>query len=123
MGGLTYLALCAPFIAFSVVLALGAARVQVRRRSQASAASEPQAGLLVPAAGIAALVLIVLTAVFDNVIIGVGLVSYDDEVISGLRIGQAPIEDFAYPIAGVILLPAVWVLLRPLETRRRASDS
>ena len=40
-----------------------------------------------------------LTAVFDNVMIAVGLVTYPAEHLSGLRIGLAPLEDFAYALA------------------------
>ena len=65
-------------------------------------------------------VLLVMTAVFDNVMIGVGLlVAYDDELISGIRIGVAPIEDFAYAIAAALLLPALWTLL---PSRRRSES-
>lgn len=63
------------------------------------------------AVGLAAMLLLVLTAVFDNAIIGTGLVAYDDALISGVRIGLAPIEDFAYTVAALLLLPAVWELL------------
>lgn len=63
--------------------------------------------------GIAACVaaLFVLTAVFDNVMIGVGLFSYDAATLAGPRIGLAPLGDFAYPLAAGILLPAAWLLL------------
>ncbi|MEI5584775.1 MULTISPECIES: lycopene cyclase domain-containing protein [unclassified Agromyces] len=57
---------------------------------------------------VAAAALVVLTAVFDSVIIGTGIVAYDDGQRSGVTIGLAPIEDFLYPIAGVLLLPAAW---------------
>jgi len=63
------------------------------------------------AVGIAALVLLVMTAVFDNVMIGIGLVDYDPARISGLRLGVAPIEDFAYTVAVLLGLPALWHLL------------
>lgn len=56
-------------------------------------------------------VLVVLTAVFDNVIVGVGLVGYDEAKILGLRLGVAPVEDFAYAVAAGTMLPAVWWLL------------
>jgi lycopene cyclase domain-containing protein len=55
-------------------------------------------------------VLLLLTAVFDNVLVAVGLVGYDSERISGLRVGVAPVEDFAYAIAAALLLPALWHL-------------
>ncbi len=63
------------------------------------------------ASGIAAAVLVVLTAVFDNLMIAAGLFTYPEELISGVRIGLAPIEDFAYPICAAFLVPAVFALL------------
>ena len=57
---------------------------------------------------IAAAVMMVLTAVFDNAIIGFGLVDYDDALISGLRLGFAPLEDFAYTVAALLIVPALW---------------
>jgi lycopene cyclase domain-containing protein len=65
------------------------------------------------AALLAAGILLVVTAIFDNVIIGVGLVEYHRPMISGVFIGRAPIEDFAYPIAAAVLLPSLWTLLAP----------
>jgi lycopene cyclase domain-containing protein len=56
-------------------------------------------------------VVLVMTAVFDNVMIGVGLVGYDAAKISGAFIGIAPLEDFAYAIAAVVLLPSLWCLI------------
>jgi lycopene cyclase domain-containing protein len=67
---------------------------------------------------IAAVVVLVLTAVFDNLMIGVGFMTYDEVRISGARLGLVPVEDFAYPLAGLLLLPALWLL-----TRRRGSRS
>ena len=57
-----------------------------------------------------AIALLVLTAAFDNVMIAAGLFAYSDAHISGVRIGLAPIEDFAYPLAAALLVPAVWEL-------------
>ena len=65
----------------------------------------------ISAVGIALAALLVLTAVFDTVMIAVGLVAYDPALLLGLRLGLAPIEDFAYPIAAAILLPSLWALL------------
>jgi len=56
-------------------------------------------------------VVLLMTAVFDNVMIGVGLVGYSAEKISGVFIGIAPLEDFAYAIAAVVLLPSLWTLI------------
>ena len=52
--------------------------------------------------------LLALTAVFDNVMIAVGLFGYAPEALTGLTLGLAPIEDFAYPLAAAVLLPALW---------------
>ena len=48
---------------------------------------------------------------FDNVLVGTGIVGYDPDLISGAKIGVAPLEDFAYAIAAIILLPSLWALL------------
>ena len=63
------------------------------------------------ATGIALAAVLLLTAIFDNIMIEIGLVDYDPTRISGLRIGVAPIEDFAYTVGAALLLPAVWALL------------
>lgn len=67
-----------------------------------------------------ALVLIALTAVFDNVIVGLDIVAYDSEKISGVLLWKAPIEDFAYALGAVMLIPAVWMLLEPKRRGRSA---
>lgn len=64
--------------------------------------------------------LLVLTAVFDNVMIATGLMVYDPAHLAGILLGSAPLEDFAYPLAGLLLLPAVWLLSG--RVRRRESD-
>ena len=63
------------------------------------------------AVGLAAIPLLILTAIFDNVLVGTGIVGYDPTLISGAKIGVAPLEDFAYTIAALVLLPSVWSLL------------
>lgn len=55
--------------------------------------------------------LVILTAVFDNVMIALGFMVYSDAHVTGISIGLAPLEDFSYPVAGLILLPALWLLL------------
>ncbi|WP_258934550.1 lycopene cyclase domain-containing protein [Nesterenkonia pannonica] len=97
MGELTYAVLCIPFLLISAAAAVTARRAHLRRRASGSVHAEARPRDLVVAAALAMGVLFVLTAIFDNVIIGIGLVAYDESVISGLRIGRAPIEDFAYP--------------------------
>jgi len=70
------------------------------------------------AVGLAAIPVLILTAVFDNILVGTGIVGYDPAVISGAKVGVAPLEDFAYAIAALILLPSVWALLTPRREER-----
>lgn len=60
----------------------------------------------------AATLMFVLTAIFDNVIIGTGIVAYDESLISGIKIVYAPIEDFAYTAVALILVPSIFNFLR-----------
>lgn len=96
---MTYWALNAVFLGFVAVIALIAI---VARRSPS------WRGI-----GLAAIVVLLLTAVFDNVLVGTGIVGYDPALISGAKIGVAPLEDFAYAIAALVLLPSLWSLLLP----------
>ncbi|MDQ0708801.1 hypothetical protein QFZ52_001453 [Arthrobacter woluwensis] len=43
--------------------------------------------------------------------------SYDPTSLSGAHLGNVPVEDFAYPVAAALMLPALWVLLRGREKR------
>ena len=54
------------------------------------------------------IVLILLTALFDTLMINAHLFTYSQEKISGIMIGAAPIEDFFYAIAAGIVIPSVW---------------
>ncbi|WP_309128997.1 lycopene cyclase domain-containing protein [Microbacterium sp.] len=99
---MTYLLLCAAFL-----MAAGVAALVLRRPGGSSPA----------ALAIAAAALLLLTALFDNLMISAGLFAYSDAHVSGLRIGTAPIEDFAYPLAAVILLPALWSRMRRRDDR------
>ena len=63
--------------------------------------------------GLAAIPLLILTAIFDNVLVGAGIVAYDPARISRVFVGVAPIEDFSYAIAAIVLLPCLWTLLAP----------
>ncbi len=49
-------------------------------------------------------VLVIATAIFDNLIVGTGIVAYDESLILGIKIGYAPIEDFAYALAAPLLI-------------------
>lgn len=68
--------------------------------------------LLAKPLAFAGLLMLTLTAIFDNVIIGTGIVAYDEELISGIKILYAPIEDFAYTIVALLLVPSVFNWLR-----------
>ena len=94
---MTYWALNATFLA--VVAAVAIVAVLTRRA--------PRWVAVLIAAG----ALLVLTALFDNVMIGIGLVGYNHCLISGVFVGRAPLEDFAYTVAAIVLLPSLWTLV------------
>lgn len=102
---MTYPLIVLPFVAVTVLAVLATAR-------------RPGFGRRMAASGIAAAVLVVLTAIFDNVMIAAGLFAYPEELISGARIGLAPVEDFAYPVCAAFLVPAVFTLLGRSEPER-----
>jgi small toxic polypeptide LdrA/B/C/D len=106
---MTYWALNAVFLSAALAVAIPAASVLKGRGRKAALA----------AAGCAAVVVLVLTAVFDNLMIAAGLFSYSSELISGVSVGLAPLEDFAYPVAAVLLLPSLWILLGERGRKRR----
>ncbi|MFM5904930.1 MAG: lycopene cyclase domain-containing protein [Micrococcales bacterium] len=58
-------------------------------------------------------VLVFLTAIFDNAIVGFGIVAYDPSQILGWRIGYAPIEDFGYAVVAAFLVPAIFKFFGP----------
>ena len=97
------------YVVLSVVALalLAAATVPVLRRT-------PVRPLLLTAAA-----LIALTVVFDNLIVGLGIVDYDESLISGVRMPVAPVEDLAYAVGAVLLVPAIWLL----AGRPRSSSS
>ncbi len=64
-----------------------------------------------PAYLVGVLPMLLITAVFDNLIVGAGIVAYDPAKISGVMVGLVPIEDFAYTIAAVLIVPSVWSAL------------
>ena len=98
----TYLLLSVPSLLWATILtAFAAWKFGLNLRS-----------LVLPTAA-----LLVGTAVFDNLIIWSGLVAYDDAKILGLRIGLAPIEDFLYAVAAVMLTASLWHILRRKDAR------
>ncbi|GAA3915987.1 lycopene cyclase domain-containing protein [Microbacterium invictum] len=95
---MTYPLIVVPFLLVTLFVTLATVR-------------RPRFGRRMAASALCAAVLMALTAVFDNLMIAAGLFTYPDEQISGVRIGLAPIEDFAYPLCAAFLVPAVATLL------------
>ncbi|WP_106814299.1 lycopene cyclase domain-containing protein [Microbacterium timonense] len=95
---MTYPLIVLPFLVATVVVVL-------------TTAGHPRFARRMGASAIAAGILVTLTAVFDNVMIAAGLFDYPEALISGVRVGLAPVEDFAYPVCAAFLVPAVGVLL------------
>ena len=110
---MTYLLLALGFLVVAATVAVLAHRSATGSAGTSNSAPRDRSSGGPPgrhAVTLAAVALLILTTVFDNVMIASGLFEYSDAHISGLRIGVAPVEDFAYPLAGVILLPALWSL-------------
>jgi lycopene cyclase domain-containing protein len=95
---MTYSLIVIPFAIVTVVVTLATVR-------------RPAFGRRMAASALAAAVLVVLTAIFDNAMIAAGLVVYPPEHLSGISIGLAPIEDFSYSVCAAFLVPAVFSLL------------
>lgn len=90
---MTYLALSAPFLLASVVVwALRAGRY--RRQGAVT--------------GVVMAVLLILTMVFDNLMVAAGLVGYDNANNLGIFIGRIPVEDVFYSIFVVLVVTSFW---------------
>ncbi|MCX6497074.1 MAG: lycopene cyclase domain-containing protein [Rhodoluna sp.] len=63
------------------------------------------------AIGFTMLWMLIVTLVFDNIIIGLEIVGYDKTKISGILLGLAPIEDFAYTVVAVLAVSIIWTKL------------
>jgi len=132
-GSATYALLAVPFLGAAVLVAVLAGVVSARRRrgdrpgagaGAAAGARGPRSAVL--AGVVAGVALLVMTGVFNNVIVGLGIVAYDPALVLGARVGLFPVEDLAYSIGAVLLLPSCWVLLerpgpRPGPGRRPPS--
>lgn len=92
LGGamLTYLALNGLFLAVLILLA----------RQHGGIFSKPFIAICA--------VLLLLTLVFDSCIIAAQIVAYDSRKILGVYAWRAPIEDFAYAIAAVMITKLAW---------------
>lgn len=95
-----YALITVPFLVVTALVTLATAR-------------RPRFARRMAASGVAAAALIVLTAIFDNLMIAAGLFTYPAEHLSGIMIGVAPIEDFTYALCAAFLVPAVFTLLTP----------
>ena len=55
-------------------------------------------------------ILVVLTIIFDSLMILSDLFRFDDGHLLGIRLWHAPIEDLAWPVAAGFLLPSLAAL-------------
>lgn len=101
---MTYPLILIPFVILTIVVTLATLR-------------RPRFGRRMLASTIAAAVLVVLTAIFDNIMISVGLVVYPEQHLSGLSIGVAPLEDFSYSLCAAFLVPSIFTLMSPRTER------
>ncbi|MEL7977617.1 lycopene cyclase domain-containing protein [Isoptericola sp. F-RaC21] len=96
---MTYAGLAAVVVAGALVLTLVVARVRrLGPRWWAATAT-------------AAVVLMVLTVVFDSLMIAADLFRYDEAALLGVRVWLTPVEDLAWPLVAALLLPALWALV------------
>ena len=110
---MTYAALAALFVAATTVIA---GLVSWRRRLGCAWWATTALTIL----GL----LLLLTVVFDSLMIAVDLFRYDDEQLLGWSVGLAPIEDLAWPVAAGLLLSSLWELLtRPTGDDERGRSS
>ncbi|MBN9644330.1 lycopene cyclase domain-containing protein [Corynebacterium mendelii] len=90
---MTYFLLSAPFVVVAGLLWW---------RARHRMAHQPAVTGLVIAA------LTVLTVIFDNLMIAVGLVGYAGEHNSGITIGLMPVEDLTYPLVAALVVTGFW---------------
>ena len=59
------------------------------------------------AVAIAAAAVLILTAVFDSLMIAADLFDFDDERLLGPRVGLAPVEDLGYALVALLVVVSV----------------
>jgi lycopene cyclase domain-containing protein len=96
---MTYAGLAVPFLVLAVGVLVAGATVRRPGRTWWLAT----AGTLVA--------LLVLTLVFDNLMIAVDLFRYRSDQTSGVLLGRAPVEDLAWPVAAALGLPGLRLLV------------
>jgi len=111
---MTYLLLSTPFVLAALAL-FGTGAAHARRRGDLRR--------YLSGWGASTAALLVLTTVFDNIMIAAGLFDYREDGISGVRIALMPVEDLLYPIAGALLLSGVWQLLDAARASGGRSDA
>ena len=58
--------------------------------------------------GLVMAVLLVLTAIFDNLMIRADLFGYGEAQRLGPQVGLMPVEDLFYPLFAALVVPALW---------------
>lgn len=92
---MTYAALAAIFVlASGVIAAVTSARRGLDGRWWA-------------ATGLTITALVILTIIFDSLMIISDLFRFNDDLLLGVRLWQAPVEDLAWPVAAGLLLPSL----------------
>lgn len=107
---MSYAVVLAPFLVAAIVAAV----VAIRRDRRGWAAL-----------AIAGAVILVLTVVFDSLMIAADLFRFDDALLVGIRIGLAPLEDLGYALVALLVVAALWRLLprRLLPGRRTEPEA
>jgi len=119
----TYALLALPFFAAVALVAVVAGVVAARRARARGRRPFVGRRAAVVTSVVAGVALLVMTMVFDNVIVTLRVVAYDPALIWGAKIGAIPVEDLAYSIAAVVLLPSLWVLFDRTGTRITDRDT
>ena len=96
---MSYAGLALPFVLLAAAVLTAAALTRRPDRSWWLATGTTVAALLV------------LTVAFDNLMIAADLFRFGDEHLSGVRLGQAPVEDLAWPLAAGLGLPGLALLI------------
>ncbi|WP_413320865.1 lycopene cyclase domain-containing protein [Agrococcus sp. 1P02AA] len=86
-------------LAPALVIAVGLAAWALRRDRRGWAA-----------VAIAAAAVLLLTVVFDSLMIAADLFRFDEALLLGVRIGLAPVEDLGYALIAVLVAAATWRL-------------
>ncbi|MFP7365292.1 lycopene cyclase domain-containing protein [Corynebacterium callunae] len=91
---MTYLLISIPFLIFGTTIFL----LKLRRIPKLLAVFAMTASML-----------LVLTIVFDNLMVWAGLFGFGAGHHLGIMIGRIPIEDLFYPLFAALIIPALWL--------------